>query len=175
MTDEAAFWQTKVQVTDGADDGNENGVGARVGARVSDFVEIESEQDEDQVCGKAGLNILAGAEVNFLGFPFPDFNLTEIKAVLLEEIAKMPTKSAGEVAKMLGQCVGIPGIDAAVSGFNSVVDEAVGFIENAIPDFEVSFPKAQNLLKTPEACFNVWKDTLPKGATCGTYNVGCPR
>jgi hypothetical protein len=165
VEDSSAFWQTKVEVaadTDGTD---------FAGVEVATNKSIPGKH---KVCGKAGVNIYAGARIKALGFPSEvDFDAKAIAADIVAELAKMPLKSAAAVAKMVEKCTGVSGLSDAIGSLDSIMTEATGVLTDNMPDLKISFGTPEELFKTKDACINVWKDTLPKGQTCGDYNVGC--
>jgi hypothetical protein len=126
-------------------------------------------------CGKAGVNIRAGARVEAFGFP-TEINLDSsmVKSWVMEALQAMPVKTATATAKMIADCTDVPGLSSAVTQFDDIVKTAAADLVAVIPDFKISFPKSELLYKTPDTvCVNVWKDTLPKGQSCSDYNVEC--
>jgi len=128
----------------------------------------------DKLCGKAGVNIYAGAIITSLGLPNEiKIDTAKLKELVLGEVLGMPIKTVAALAAMIEKCADIPGLSAAVGSFGDIVKDAAKEMGDLIPDFKLSFGKPEELYKTPKICTNVWKDTLPKGETCGSYNTGC--
>lgn len=195
VADASGLWQTHVEISGGADDTElELGQNVAVSNGTDDtefgeaptetadtgFEGLETDTEADmgdsaaKVCGKAGVNFHAGATILSFGLPVQmDIDTKMLKDELLSSIGGMPDRAVAEVARQLARHSSIPALGDAVSSFQDAMNSVKKTMVGIIPDIKLAFGQPKELYKTPDLCVNLWKDTLPKGQTCGSYNIGC--